>query len=81
VLCDVCANDLNPIRLDEIAVLSEINVNKIVARMGRQFIKKEEAIAAVKEFARFVVLKNRLGDFEGRLLSPSPLVSIWSGMS
>jgi hypothetical protein len=52
-------------------IFAKIDVPKIVARLGRQFIEEEEAVAAVNEFAKFVVLKIKDRDFEGTLLSPS----------
>jgi hypothetical protein len=72
---------VNRVISNEHGILSKIDVDKIVARLGRQYIKKEEAIEAVKEFARFVLLKIKAEDFEGSLLSPSPLVdAVWHEM-
>jgi hypothetical protein len=79
-LCLNCERGFVP-DLSESEILAHIDVEKIVARLGRQFIKKEEAAAAVKEFARFVLLKMRARDYEGGLLSPSPLVdAVWHEM-
>jgi large subunit ribosomal protein L40e len=80
VLCSNCESGLVTI-LSEDEILAFIDVEKIVARLGRQFIKEEEAVAAVTEFARFVKLKLRERDFEGELLSLSPLVdAVWHEM-
>jgi hypothetical protein len=53
-------------------ILSKIDVDKLVSRLGRQFVKEEEATSVVKEFARFLVLKMRAHDYNGSLMSPSP---------
>jgi hypothetical protein len=81
VLCLSCKDEFNPDILTEAEILALIDVDKIVARIEAQCTKKEDAVAAVKEFARFVVLKNRFEDFQGRWLSPSTLVEIvWREM-
>jgi hypothetical protein len=80
VLCSDCESGYVAV-LSHDKILAHIDVEKIVARLGRRYIKEEEALAAVKEFARFVILKLRKRDFEGGLLSPSPLVdAVWHEM-
>jgi hypothetical protein len=81
VLCSSCKEEFESGIFTEAGILALIDVDKIVARIEAQFTKKEEAVAAVKEFARFVVLKNQFDDFQGRWLSPSTLIEIvWREM-
>jgi large subunit ribosomal protein L40e len=81
LLCCSCQDDFGPILLCENEILSLVDISKLVARLARHYIQKEDAFSAVKEFARFVVLKNLIGDSEGGLLSPSPLVDlVWHEM-
>jgi hypothetical protein len=83
MLCQSCIDSDKSERVHstESIILAEIDMNKTVSRLSSTIKDRDEAVAAVREFARFVALKVRLRDFEGRWLSPPPLVDlVWREM-
>jgi hypothetical protein len=81
ILCQSCITNQVPHQTDA-TIISKIDVEKLVDRLSHIFDGgRDSVVAAVREFARFIHLKLRIRDWEGRWLSPSPLVDlVWREM-